>query len=630
MKGFLKLDNILSMILSIYLTLVITYVTGSDLSFLFLGPVLIFALFLIIRKVLKILDKINLDSKTKINIKEVLVYTILIIIVMTICYIVNIPTLYNVSPDVINQYNEAITNTYSDWHPLFHTLLFFKLPTIINNSLSTCAVFQLIFVGLVTLYFAYFCRKYFLNHKWTLFILILFLANPIIMKMSTTLWKDIPFSFSMMLLTMNLIEIFIDKNWLNSNKNKLLFIIGSFGIIFFRHNGILSFLIMMCLLIIFNNKKKFLIILLIIMMSLKFVSTPIYKSLNIGPNGGIAECLGVPLNQMSYIFNMQGKVTDDELNLMNNIESLQYWEKYFDKKSFNYIKWNGNYDFDYVKNNYKKILSTWLNMIKDNPKLAIDSYINVTSPIWELTIPLSFNSANITDGSFANYIFNDYYNILENSILRIFVIDIGDGLFLTLLAFALIVKKYKFNIKSFIPFSLTISNTLIIMLLITGEEIRFVYAQILCAYPLILYSLKKREERKEILGSTILQFIKYFFVGLLAAIVNIAMLYIFTDLIKINYIISNILSFTLGLIVNYILSKKYVFVNEKIDNKNFEFVVYGLIGITGLLIDTLLLFILVDKFSIYYLIGKIISTLIVFIWNFVVRKIFYKVVGGKT
>ena len=629
MKRFLKLDNILSMILSIYLTLVITYVTGSDLSFLFLGPVLIFALFLIIRKVLKILDNINLFSNTKINIKEVLVYTILIIIVMTICYVVNIPTIYNVSSDVINQYNEAITNTYSDWHPLFHTLLFFKLPTIINNSLSTCAVFQLMFVGLITLYFAYFCRKYFLNHKWTLFILILFLANPIIMKMSTTLWKDIPFSFSMMLLTMNLIEIFIDKNWLNSNKNKLLFIIGSFGIIFFRHNGILSFLIMMCLLIIFNNKKKFLIILLIIMMSLKFVSTPIYKSLNIGPNGGIAECLGVPLNQMSYIFNMQGKVTDDELNLMNNIESLQYWEKYFDKKSFNIIKWNGNYDFDYVKSNYKKILSTWLNMIKDNPKLAIDSYINVTSPIWELTIPLSFNSANITDGSFANYIFNDYYNILENSILRIFVIDIGDGLFLTLLAFALIVKKYKFNIKSLIPFSLTISNTLIIMLLITGEEIRFVYAQILCAYPLILYSLKKHEERKDILGSTILQFIKYFFVGLIAAIVNIAMLYIFTDLIKINYIISNIISFTLGLIVNYILSKKYVFVNEKIDNKNFEFVVYGLIGITGLLIDTLLLFILVDKFSIYYLIGKIISTLIVFIWNFVVRKIFYKVVGGK-
>ena len=629
MKGFLKLDNILSMILSIYLTLVITYATGSDLSFLFLGPVLIFALFLIIRKVLKILDNINLFSNTKINIKEVLVYTILIIIVMTICYVVNIPTIYNVSSDVINQYNEAITNTYSDWHPLFHTLLFFKLPTIINNSLSTCAVFQLMFVGLITLYFAYFCRKYFLNHKWTLFILILFLANPIIMKMSTTLWKDIPFSFSMMLLTMNLIEIFIDKNWLNSNKNKLLFIIGSFGIIFFRHNGILSFLIMMCLLIIFNNKKKFLIILLIIMMSLKFVSTPIYKSLNIGPNGGIAECLGVPLNQMSYIFNMQGKVTDDELNLMNNIESLQYWEKYFDKKSFNIIKWNGNYDFDYVKSNYKKILSTWLNMIKDNPKLAIDSYINVTSPIWELTIPLSFNSANITDGSFANYIFNDYYNILENSILRIFVIDIGDGLFLTLLAFALIVKKYKFNIKSLIPFSLTISNTLIIMLLITGEEIRFVYAQILCAYPLILYSLKKHEERKDILGSTILQFIKYFFVGLIAAIVNIAMLYIFTDLIKINYIISNIISFTLGLIVNYILSKKYVFVNEKIDNKNFEFVVYGLIGITGLLIDTLLLFILVDKFSIYYLIGKIISTLIVFIWNFVVRKIFYKVVGGK-
>ena len=122
----------------------------------------------------------------------------------------------------------------------------------------------------------------------------------------------------------------------------------------------------------------------------------------------------------------------------------------------------------------------------------------------------------------------------------------------------------------------------------------------------------------------LMQFIRYFFVGGIAAVVNVGLLFIFTEICNINYVISNIFAFIFGLIVNYCLSKKIVFTNENHVNKYFEFIMYAVIGVIGLGIDTLMLFIFTDKFKIYYMLSKIISTMITFVWNFIARKLLYR------
>ena len=121
------------------------------------------------------------------------------------------------------------------------------------------------------------------------------------------------------------------------------------------------------------------------------------------------------------------------------------------------------------------------------------------------------------------------------------------------------------------------------------------------------------------------QFIKYFGVGLLAAVVNITSLYILSSIFLINYLLANIISFILGLIINYLLSKKYVFKDKSL-NKILEFIIYGVIGVIGLGIDTLCLWLFTEKVNFYYMISKIISTGITFIWNFLARKLLYYVI----
>ena len=125
-------------------------------------------------------------------------------------------------------------------------------------------------------------------------------------------------------------------------------------------------------------------------------------------------------------------------------------------------------------------------------------------------------------------------------------------------------------------------------------------------------------------NNLLMQFIRYFFVGGIAAVVNIGLLFIFTEICNINYVISNIFAFIFGLVVNYCLSKKIVFTNDNSISKIFEFIMYAIIGVFGLGIDTLMLWIFTDKLKIYYMLSKIISTMITFVWNFIARKLLYK------
>ena len=125
-----------------------------------------------------------------------------------------------------------------------------------------------------------------------------------------------------------------------------------------------------------------------------------------------------------------------------------------------------------------------------------------------------------------------------------------------------------------------------------------------------------------------LNLFKYFAVAIVAAIVNIGMLYFFTDVCGINYLISNIFAFSLGLFTNYILCKKYVFKNSNL-NKPVEFLIYAIIGVIGLCIDTFFLFFFTSKLKIYYMLSKIISTVITFFWNYFARKVFYSIINKE-
>lgn len=500
-KKFLNFEAFMYLFLSFFLAYNVFYSHAKNSFALYWLPLLIIVFFVLIKYIIQYLSTLKLKNDQKFNYKEFIIYGIILLISSIVSIFWNNPAA--ITDDSIKCYEQALTNTYSDWHPVFYTLIFYKLPMLIYENYLSCSIFQCIFISLILLYFCKFCRTYFLNKKSTILLLTFIVFNPIFLKYASGLIKDIPFSFCIFLGTIILIENFITEGeYLKSNLHKLIFILMCFGVTFFRHNGIVNILLMTLFLIIFyKENRKFLLIFLTSFLLIKILVTgPIYSSLQISSSGGIGEMLGVPLNQMSYIYNNSGKVTENNIKTMEKIADIDAWEKLYHPTSFNNIKVSGTYDREYCSKNYQTILVNWFEMVINNPYLALESYIHVSSAIWQLNTPNGeINSINFTFGppndiTIFDKLMNNYIVINSDSILRLFFIDVGEGLFLMLLSLTILIKNKKINIKAFIPYILVLSNILVIALLITGREVRFIYSSILCSYPLILFAFRENPD----------------------------------------------------------------------------------------------------------------------------------------
>lgn len=119
-----------------------------------------------------------------------------------------------------------------------------------------------------------------------------------------------------------------------------------------------------------------------------------------------------------------------------------------------------------------------------------------------------------------------------------------------------------------------------------------------------------------------IQLFKYFFVGGMAAIVDIGSFGVFAKIFSIDYRISIFLSFTAGTIVNFILANFFVF-----NRKDLPLLIAGIrhyiSSLGGLLTNELVMLFLIEIINFNHLmIAKIISTLSAFFVNFFLIKFF--------
>jgi putative flippase GtrA len=120
--------------------------------------------------------------------------------------------------------------------------------------------------------------------------------------------------------------------------------------------------------------------------------------------------------------------------------------------------------------------------------------------------------------------------------------------------------------------------------------------------------------------NTLIQLFRYTFVGGIAFLADIGTLFGLTEFVGLHYLISALFGFIVGWIVNYALSVSWVFSKRKVGNRKMEFGVFGLIGIVGLVFTEILLWVFTDIFMIYYIFSKIITAVLVYLWNFFARK----------
>jgi len=117
------------------------------------------------------------------------------------------------------------------------------------------------------------------------------------------------------------------------------------------------------------------------------------------------------------------------------------------------------------------------------------------------------------------------------------------------------------------------------------------------------------------------QFARFLVVGLASFAVDYGIFFVLFHFFGVQYIVASTVSFALSLVLNYFLTLKFVFDAKPGRNVAVEFAIYIGLNVIALGLNQLILFLAVDLLGLSPLIGKLIATAVVLVYNFISRKL---------
>ena len=120
------------------------------------------------------------------------------------------------------------------------------------------------------------------------------------------------------------------------------------------------------------------------------------------------------------------------------------------------------------------------------------------------------------------------------------------------------------------------------------------------------------------------QFLRYLVTGGLAFFVDFGLFALCLYLLDWHYLLANLVGLVAGLVLNYALSILWVFTACKrtLEKKKVaEFTLFTLVGIAGVGINQLLMYLMVDGLDLNEMLSKMVAAILVLMWNFGARKL---------
>jgi putative flippase GtrA len=123
---------------------------------------------------------------------------------------------------------------------------------------------------------------------------------------------------------------------------------------------------------------------------------------------------------------------------------------------------------------------------------------------------------------------------------------------------------------------------------------------------------------------------KYGIASAVAFVVDFTTLVILTEILGLHYLTGAAVGFAAGIAVAYVLSIRWVFARRSTPNAARESALFLFIGIAGLGLNLLLMWTTTDMFGLHYQLSKLLSTGVVFLFNFGLRKLLLFTVPATT
>lgn len=484
--------------ISIFL-LASNYLSGiaPAIGFIFLSIIIYILSFFLSGIIIKKIQKISIENPAVLTRKKYLqIFSLFFFISFLIAFLWFLA--YNpggFSPDSVNQYTQAISGNYNDWHPVLHTLLFFTIPISIFHNIAAIVICQIIFFSLAVAYAATTIYEV-AGKKWSIISFVFITLNPWALNQLMFPWKDIAFGIAALLVSTITLKIYVTKGAWAKKISHLIFL--AVAIIFaaiFRHNGILFAVPAIIGLFFFMDRKNWLIFFGISASLFFIIKVPLYSALNVTqPGSRVCETVGVPMTILANVAKENPSSLDEEAkNFLYSVAPAEEYKKNYKVGNFNSIKFTSNISAIDEAGAFN-VLKYTTNAFVNSPRASLTAFLKITSTTYAVdgsTFPY-WGTPNIANNPYDfkpqnNEIIKSgakiYFTIFNNSILK-YTGFIGFSILIIVIA-ALSKNRWKNGgWKKMLLISPILFYDFGTMLLLTGPEARFFYVNLI-SFPVI-------------------------------------------------------------------------------------------------------------------------------------------------
>lgn len=431
---------------------------------------------------------------------------ILLIFLMVGCWFVYFLKYYPaiLTPDshYVIRYSEykILSDHHTFGHTWFFGFIYYVGKFIFGSQTKGIAFYILIQMFLLATIYN-FAIKYFyqkgLKKIYCVCLWLIFALSPLHGHYSVTLWRDILFSASFLLIFISLFE-FNSNNYIVSKKYLFYFIIGTLLMLFFRNNGIYIYIFMFPFLWLVCSNRKFLMrfIYLSIIVFYYVVKGPLFDVLGV-EQAKTVEAYSIPLQQIARVIASDKYIDDDIMEELKDYIDVNKVKVNYKPYISDPIKSLTN--SDYLSKNVGDFIKVWFKLLMKYPNVYVEAYLSQTLGYWYPSV--EYWSVGTQISSINGWETIECHSLLSNELDRflektkdknipfgMFIWSLGLQFIIILVSsLILLYKKNYSKLLAFVPlYGLWVS---IMIATPVFSELRYVYALFICSPFCLIVSL---------------------------------------------------------------------------------------------------------------------------------------------
>ena len=228
---------------------------------------------------------------------------------------------------------------------------------------------------------------------WASFVF--FAANPLLAQYATTLWKDILFSGFFLVFAVQLLACVLDpERFLRDRRETVVFVLAATLCCILRSNGFLAVAAALIVLVIVTRRhlRRIAPVCAIVLCAAGFCIGAL-PSLVAAQPGHFSESVGIALQQLARTASEDGSFTEEQKAFIDEIVPFDRLSELYLPASANPIKFDPDFDDEFLESHKAEFLATWVLVGLDNPGSYIRAWCAQTQAFWNIGAGTWYTSA---------------------------------------------------------------------------------------------------------------------------------------------------------------------------------------------------------------------------------------------